>query len=216
MKVYAEVRLPNLFGDRMVLQSGKDVAIWGWAVPGEEVTVSFGGQSNKTEADAKGSWLATLPAMKKSFDGRELKVSSNSGKRIIKDVLVGEVWVCGGQSNMEWTLRSTRDADLEMLSVNHPDVRFIRLPKVARFEPQDDFPVESPTKPEGNWRLCIPVQAENCTAVGYYFARRLRRVLDSPVGLVDVSWGGTMAQHWVRKDTLRPIPAMKPYFEKFG
>ena len=215
MNSHAGVRLPNLFGDHMVLQAGKEVPVWGWGTPREEVTVSFAGHSVMVEVDAKGEWSIKLPAMKKSFDGRELMVSSKSGNRTIKDVLVGEVWVCGGQSNMEWTLRSTRDADLEMLSVDHPEIRFIRLPKVASFEPQKDFPVESPTKPEGNWRLCVPEQAENCTAVGYYFARRLRRVLDAPVGLIDISWGGTMAQHWATKETLRPIPAMKPYFEKF-
>mgnify|MGYP002636170565 FL=1 len=215
MNSHAGVRLPNLFGDHMVLQAGKEVPVWGWGTPREEVTVSFAGHSVMVEVDAKGEWSTKLPAIKKSFDGRELMVSSKSGRRTLQDVLVGEVWVCGGQSNMEWTLRSTRDADLEMLSVNHPEIRFIRLPKVARFEPQDNFPVESPTKPEGNWRLCVPEQAENCTAVGYYFARRLRRVLDSPVGLIDISWGGTMAQHWATKETLRPIPAMKPYFDKF-
>ena len=215
MNSHAGVRLPNLFGDHMVLQAGKEVPVWGWGTPSEEVTISFAGHSVKADVDAKGEWSIKLPAMKKSFDGRELMVSSKSGNRTIKDVLVGEVWVCGGQSNMEWTLRSTRDADLEMLSVDHPEIRFIRLPKVARFEPQDNFPVESSTKPEGNWRLCVPEQAENCTAVGYYFARRLRRVLDAPVGLIDISWGGTMAQHWATKETLRPIPAMKPYFEKF-
>ncbi|MDA9963130.1 sialate O-acetylesterase [Opitutales bacterium] len=215
MNSHAGVRLPNLFGDHMVLQAGKEVPVWGWGTPREEVTVSFAGHSVMVEVDAKGEWSTKLPAIKKSFDGRELMVSSKSGRRTLQDVLVGEVWVCGGQSNMEWTLRSTRDADLEMLSVNHPEIRFIRLPKVARFEPQKNFPVESPTKPEGNWRLCVPEQAENCTAVGYYFARRLRRVLDAPVGLIDISWGGTMAQHWATKETLRPIPAMKPYFDKF-
>ena len=141
MNSHAGVRLPNLFGDHMVLQAGKEVPVWGWGTPREEVTVSFAGHSVMVEVDAKGEWSIKLPAMKKSFDGRELMVSSKSGNRTIKDVLVGEVWVCGGQSNMEWTLRSTRDADLEMLSVNHQEIRFIRLPKVARFEPQDDFPV---------------------------------------------------------------------------
>ena len=212
---FAELRLPNLFGDHMVLQVGKEVSIWGWATPGEKVTVRFGDSEAKAVGDAKGGWSAELPSMEKSCEGRELVVEGKSGKRVLKDVVVGEVWVCGGQSNMEWTLRSTRDADLEMLSVNHPEIRFIRLPKVARFEPQKDFPVEGSTRPEGNWRRCVPEQAENCTGVGYYFARRLRRVLDAPIGLIDVSWGGTMAQHWVTKDTLRPIPAMKPYFEKF-
>ena len=199
MNSHAGVRLANLFGDHMVLQAGKEVPVWGWGTPGEKVTVSFAEHSVIAEVDAKGEWSIKLPAINKSFDGRKLVVSSKSGRRTLKDVLVGEVWVCGGQSNMEWTLRSTRDADLEMLSVKHPEIRFIRLPKVARFERQDDFLVENPTTPEGNWRLCVSEQAENCTGVGYYFARRLSRVLDSPVGLIDVSWGGTMAQHWVDK-----------------
>ncbi|MFP6900108.1 MAG: sialate O-acetylesterase, partial [Opitutales bacterium] len=213
--VFAELRLPNLFGNHMVLQAGKEVAVWGWGTPDEKVTVRFAGKEASAKVDAKGGWSVNLPALAKSFEGRELMVESKSGKRTLKDVLVGEVWVCGGQSNMELTLRSTRDADLEMLSVNHPGIRFIRLPKVARYKPQDDFPVESTTRPEGNWRRCVPEQVENCTAVGYYFARRLRRALDTPVGLIDVSWGGTMAQHWVTQETLRPIRAMKPYFEKF-
>ena len=213
--LFAELRLPNLFGDHMVVQAGKEIALWGWGAPGEKVTLTFAGKETSVKVDAEGKWAGGLPAMKKSFEGRDMVVSSKSGKRTLKDVLVGEVWVCGGQSNMEWTLRSTRDADLEMLSVNHPEIRFIRLPKVARYKPQDDFPVEGSTKSEGNWRRCVPEQVENCTAVGYYFARRLRRTLDTPVGLIDVSWGGTMAQHWVTKETLRPIPAMKPYFEKF-
>ncbi len=213
--LFAELRLPNLFGDHMVLQAGKEVTVWGWGAPEEEVKLTFAGKETAAKVDGKGEWSAQLPALKKSFEGRDLVVSSKSGKRVLQDVLVGEVWVCGGQSNMEWTLRSTRDADLEMLSVNHPGIRFIRLPKVARYKPQDDFPVEGPTKSEGNWRRCVPEQVENCTAVGYYFARRLRRALNTPVGLIDVSWGGTMAQHWVTQRTLRPIPAMKPHFDKF-
>ena len=212
---YAKLRLPNLFGDHMVLQTGKPVTVWGWGTQGKEVGVQFAGQKVRSVIDDKGVWSVELPAFEKSFEGRQLVVVSEGEKIVLEDLLVGEVWVCGGQSNMEWTLRSTRDADLEMLSADHPEIRFIRLPKVARNEPQDDFPVEGPQRSEGNWRKCVPEQAENCTAVGYYFARRLRRFLDVPVGLIDVSWGGTMAQHWVRKDTLRPIPAMKPYLEKF-
>ncbi|MBG29787.1 MAG: hypothetical protein CMI31_07275 [Opitutae bacterium] len=213
--LFAELRLPNLFGDHMVLQAGKEVTVWGWGAPGEEVKLTFADKETAAKVDGKGEWSVQLPAMEKSFEGRDLVVTSKSGKRVLQDVLVGEVWVCGGQSNMEWTLRSTRDADLEMLSANHPEIRFIRLPKVARYKPQDDFPVEGPTKSEGNWRRCVPEQVENCTAVGYYFARRLRRALNTPVGLIDVSWGGTMAQHWVTQRTLRPIPAVKPYFDKF-
>ncbi|HUS92762.1 MAG TPA: hypothetical protein VM695_12970 [Phycisphaerae bacterium] len=209
------IRLPNIFGDRMVLQRGKPVKVWGWAEPGEKLTVRFAGQSKPAVADAKGDWSVTLDPMQASCDGRELVVEAQSGKVALADVLVGEVWICGGQSNMEWSLRSSRDADVEVPSAKYPAVRFIRLPHIARSQPQSDFPVEDPQRPEGNWRLCTTDQVDNCTAVGYYFARRLHQVLGVPVGLIDTSWGGTMAQHWVPKDVLRDFPEMKPYFEKF-
>jgi len=211
----AEVRLPNIFGDHMVLQREKPVGVWGWAEPGEKVTVRFAGQAKPAVADDKGNWSVKLDAIEASADGRELLVEAASGKVALADVLVGEVWLCGGQSNMEWTLRSTRDADVEMPCANYPAVRFIRLPHVARLEPQTDFPVEGPKRPEGNWRLCTTQQVDNCTGVGYYFGRRLHRHLGVPVGLIDTSWGGTMAQHWVSKDTLRKFPEVKPYFDKF-
>jgi sialate O-acetylesterase len=112
-------------------------------------------------------------------------------------------------------MRATRDSDVEIPAANFPGIRFIRLPKVAHLEPQDNFPVENPESPTGNWRLAVSNQVENCTGVGYYFAKRIHRRLNVPVGLIDTSWGGTMAQHWVSKETLRPIPEMAPYFEKF-
>ena len=211
----AKVRLPNLFGDHMVLQSGKAVSVWGWAEPGEKVRVEFAGQRKAGVADGEGKWVIRLDPIEPSFEGRPLRVIGNDGRREVDDVLVGEVWICGGQSNMEWPLRAARDADLEIDSASFPAIRFVRLPKIARAEPQEDFPVASPTSPEGNWRLCTTETIENCTAVGYYFARRLHRRLGVPVGLVDTSWGGTMAQHWVTKETLRKIPEVKPYFDKF-
>merc|ERR1711969_392736 len=106
---------------------------------------------------------------------------------------------------MEWTLRSTRDSDVEVESADTPAIRYLRLPKVAHLEPQSDFPVKEGAN-GGQWRRCIPEEASDCTGVGYYFARRLRRRLDVPVGLIDNSWGGTMAQHWVTQETLRGFP----------
>jgi len=211
----AEVELPNIFGDRMVLQCDKPVRVWGWAGPGEDISVGFADQTKTAVADAKGNWSVELDAMRPSFEGRQLVVAGKDSQVAVTDVLVGEIWLCGGQSNMELTLRSSRDADMEMASANYPAMRFIRLPHIAQLQPQKDFPVESPENSQGNWRLCTSEQVENCTAVGYYFARRLRRRLDVPVGLIDTSWGGTMAQHWVSRDTLRPFPEMKLYFDKF-
>jgi sialate O-acetylesterase len=104
---------------------------------------------------------------------------------------------------------------VEIDCADYPALRYIRLPKIARNEPQQDFPVEGPDHPEGNWRLCVSEEAGDCSGVGYYFGRRLHRRLKVPVGLIDTSWGGTMAQHWVSLETLRPIPEMKPYFDDF-
>ncbi len=206
------VNLPNVFGDHMVLQRDKPVRLWGSAKPGEKLFIRFAGQSVNAVAGDDGQWSVTFKPMKASFDGRELVVEATSGKVVLADVLVGEVWMCGGQSNMEFVLRSSRNADVEIPSANSPGIRFLRIPHVARTEPQKDFPVED-TK--GKWQLCMPPEVENCTAVGYYFAVRLRRRLNVPVGFIDTSWGGTMAQHWVPKDVLVKFPEMKPYIDDF-
>ena len=212
---HAELRMPKVFGNGMVLQKDKPVKLWGWAEADQKILARIGDRSAQGKADGKGRWLLELKPMEASGKGRQLVVSAGKESLAYEDVLIGEVWICGGQSNMEWTLRSTRDADLELESADTPAIRFLRLPKVANLEPQDDFPVKSPENPEGNWRRAVPGQVENCTGVGYYFARRLHRVLKVPVGLVDVSWGGTMAQHWCSKKTLRGIKEVEPYFEKF-
>lgn len=216
----AAPRLPNIFGDHMVLQRDKPVRVWGWANPGEKIEVRFAEQTKATVADAQGKWTVELAPLKASFKGQELivngKDTGGTEKNIkLADVLVGEVWLCGGQSNMEMTLRASRDADLELTSADDRAIRFIRLPKVARNTPQTDFPVDNPQSAEGHWRLATTEQVDNCTGVGYYFARRLRRFLKVPVGLVDTSWGGTMAQHWCTQQTLRKIPEVKSYLDQY-
>ncbi len=210
-----DLKVANVFGDHMVLQQEKPVRVWGWGTPGEAVAVGFGSGAVTASATvgADGSWTATLDALEKSFEGRELVIESGSERVSFTDVLVGEVWVCGGQSNMEWTLRSTRDSDVEVESADTPAIRYLRLPKVAHLEPQRDFPVKEGAN-GGQWRRCIPEEASDCTGVGYYFARRLHRRLDVPVGLIDNSWGGTMAQHWVTQETLRGFPEVQPYFDE--
>ena len=208
----AEVRLPNIFSDHMVLQRTKPVRVWGWSQPGDAVTIRFADQAKTVKASAAGTWQAELAPMAASSTGRALSVQGPDNQVTLQDVLVGEVWLCGGQSNMEWKLRSSRDADVEIPCADDAALRYIRLPKHARFEAQTDFPV---TDREGRWQACVSNQAENCTAVGYYFGRRLRRSLKVPVGLIDTSWGGTMAQHWVPQDTLKPFDAMTRYLDEF-
>jgi len=207
----AQLRLPSVFGDHMVLQREKPVHIWGWGTPGAAVRVQFAGSVAQGEVAGDGTWSLQLAALETSFEGRALTVQQLEQTLTIADVLVGEVWVCGGQSNMEWTLRSSRDADLEVSGADQPSIRYLRVPKIASHEPRDDFPRQG----DGAWQQCIPSQVEGCTAVGYYFGVRLRRNLQVPVGLIDISWGGTMAQHWSMQESLRNIPEMAPDLTAF-
>ncbi len=173
--VHAEVRLPHIFGDHMILQQDKPVKVWGWADPGERVNVSFDKQNKTAVADKNGDWSVTLDPMKATFGSRELIVSGKKNLAKLTDVLIGEVWLCGGQSNMEWPLRASRDADLEIGSASCRSVRFFRTPQVANITPQNDIPATPAGSSEGHWRKCVAEEVENCTAVGYYFARRLHR-----------------------------------------
>ena len=213
--VCADLRLPNIFSHHMILQREKPVTVWGWGTAGADVTVEFSGQSKSVPVNGEGRWSLSLDPLLANSVGQSMVIRSGLEERRIDDIVVGDVWLCGGQSNMEWTMRSTRDADMEIPSANYPGIRFLRLPKLARNTIQDDFPVKSPSSHEGNWKRAVATEVENCTGVGYYFAKRLHRRLGVPVGIVDTSWGGTMAQHWVTRDTLELIPEMKPYIVKF-
>ena len=199
----------------MVLQQGRPVSIWGWAGAGEKIQVEFAGQEKTTEAGDDGNWNVTLEPLKASFESRQLVVAGASEKVTLAQVLVGEVWLCGGQSNMAMVLRSTVNRDLEIASADYTAIRFLRVPLTSRGAPQQDLPAVAAGKGEGNWQTCTPDRVGECSGVAYYFGRRLHRLLKVPVGLVDVSWGGTMAQHWVAEQKLRPLETMQPYFEDY-
>jgi len=206
----AQLRLPSIFSDHMVLQRDKPVRVWGWADNGAEVIVRYGEQTLRTTTDSEGHWEVELAAMPADVQGSDLTIQSDDATRLVfEDVVVGEVWICGGQSNMEWPLRASRDADVEIDSAVDPAIRFIKLPHVARMTRQEDFPR---TRALGRWSLATADEVGSCSAVAYYFGRRLRRRLDVPVGLIDTSWGGTMAQHWASKPTLRQFPEVVRYF----
>ena len=181
----------------MVVQCDKPVRVWGWAGAGKEVEVELGDRKASATANAQGEWLATLEPMKASFTASDLKITSGNEEKVFEDVLVGEVWLCGGQSNMEWTLSGTLNADVEIDSADSPAVRCLRVPKIASGKTEDDFPLGEGGEHVGRWMKATPEEAGRFTAVGYYFAQRLSRRLKVPVGLIDTSWGGTMAQFWV-------------------
>ena len=137
----------------MVLQADKPVSVWGWAGKGTTIEVTFGESAVQTKADQNGKWKTQLPTMPKSFQPRSLIIHSDKQRIEFKDVLVGEVWLCGGQSNMAWTLNSSRDSDLEIASANTAHIRFIRVPLISRGNPQTNFAVTSPQAREGEQTL---------------------------------------------------------------
>ncbi|MGC6565021.1 MAG: sialate O-acetylesterase [Akkermansiaceae bacterium] len=202
----AALKVPNIFSDHMVLQCDKPVRVWGWVDTDEKVTVQFGGQTKTASTGTDGKWLVTLNAMPPNATGQELKISSGQETKSYQDVLIGEVWICGGQSNMEWRLRGSRDADLEIPSARYPGIRFIRIEPEGIPEPRTDFPANENS---GIWRVCSPETIGDCSGVAYFFGQRLHRRLDVPVGLINAAWGGTMAQHWVSRGTLETLPLAK-------
>ena len=214
--VLAAPKLAAVFGNRMVLQRGRPVKIWGTADSQAKITVTFAGQMQTTVTDADGNWSVTLERLQASSTPRNLVVEAKGSRTVVHEVLVGDVWLCGGQSNMAMTLRSTVNRDLEIASADFRSIRFLRVPLISRGTPQSDLPTPKPKSGEGNWQLATTENVGNCTGVGFHFGKILHRMLKIPIGLVDVSWGGTMAQHWVSEAKLKPIPAMAPYFEQYA
>ncbi|QIF05212.1 sialate O-acetylesterase [Roseimicrobium sp. ORNL1] len=198
----ADVKLASVFTDNMVLQRGKPVAVWGTADAGEEVSISFAGQSKKATADKGGAWKVSLEKLEASAEGRDFVVKGKN-EVTLKNVVVGEVWICSGQSNMQWSVKSSNDSDKEIADANHPNIRLFTVPNVAQDEPQK---VVAGTK---GWLVCTPENIPSFTGVGYFFGRELQTKLDVPIGLINTSWGGTRAEAWTSKPALEAVPSLK-------
>lgn len=189
---YAELKLSPVFGDSMVVQRDQPIHVWGWTAPGTKVKVEMAGHTATAEAESSGRFdvkLDPLPA-----GGPHEMVIHADESRTFSDVLVGEVWICSGQSNMAWPVSSANDPDLESLSAKFPNIRLISVPQVGSQEPLNDF--------DGRWEACTPETVKSFSAVGYFFGRQLHQTLDVPIGLIDNAWGGSAAEAWVRRDVL--------------
>ena len=192
---YAEVKLPALFSDNMVLQQGKPIPIWGWAEVGENVTVSFANQQKSTITDANGKWLVVLKKSPASAEAGELSIRGKNSLKF-KNVLVGEVWVCSGQSNMAFALPSARDSKTEIVAANYPQIRMFTVAAQVAAKPQSDC--------IGNWVVSSPETAVNFSAVGYFFARYLYLQRKVPVGIINSSWSGVNIVGFIpREDYLK-------------
>jgi len=188
---FANVRLPKIFGDNMVLQRNKQIPVWGWADAGEQVTIQFNKQEAKTvKADASGKWMLMLEPEKAG--GPYTLIVKGNNTVTYNNVLVGEVWVCSGQSNMEFQVKQAINNAAEIASANYPQIRHIKVPLTVSTTPKDD--IES-----GSWKVCSQQTAGDFTAVGYFFARELYNQLHVPIGLINTTWGGTHSETWTSR-----------------
>jgi sialate O-acetylesterase len=198
----------GLFTDSVVLQRDTAVPVWGRARPGEAVTVEFAGQRRTAPADARGQWVVRLDPMPANATPRDLAIRTASETSVLRDVVVGDVWLCSGQSNMAFRMAETADAGAEIAAAANPAVRFFRVAERFAREPGSDV--------RGEWRRVSPESAADCSAVAWYFAQAVQRELGVPVGLLVSSVGGTRIETWMAPETLRALGAAGPLLEKWN
>ena len=204
----------NLFQSGMVLQRDKPVAIWGWAGAGEKITVSINGRKVETKATEDRSWKVNLPAMSANADGQTMTITGKETTITLTDVLVGDVWILGGQSNMEFPISKVVDGDLEVASAKFPKIRHITVPPDQGPEYKKSFARQyfwhafSHThRKAGFWETCSPETVQDLSAIGYVFARRIHMASQVPIGVVDASRGGTTVETWTPRTVLDQIDA---------
>jgi len=201
--VLADVRLPALISDNMVLLQDAKANVWGWADPGEKVTVKLGDKSAQGAADAEGHWSVKLTELKPGVAG-DMTVSGKN-TLTVKNVAVGEVWVASGQSNMEFPLSKAKDADKELAASDHPDIRVFTVTRKGSLKPVDDV--------TGKWEVSTPQTSGHFAAVGYFFVRDLQAKLKVPMGLIHSSWGGTPVETWIPESGMKSNPAFANHWK---
>jgi len=203
----AEIKLPAVIGDHMVVQQDRPVAIWGWVGKNEQVTVTFNGQEKKSVAGADGAWRVVFDPLKAGGPALEMTVRGEKGPDIVvKDILVGEVWLCSGQSNMEWAMDWLPNPNPEILRAAHPNLRLFLVPKKTADRPKDDVIAK--------WAPCSPASVRPFSAVAYYYGLELHLKLGVPVGLIESAWGGTLIEPWTPPAGFAAVPDIKPILDK--
>ena len=213
--VQGEVTLPAILGDNMVLQLGREIPFWGWAESGEEITVSLSCQDPLNPADteaistsvitaADGRWTAKLPAQSKPCTV-EIKITGKN-RLTLSNVLLGDVWLCSGQSNMEWPVSASMDHEDEIAAAEFPSIRIFKVERSTSRVPQFDL--------EGNWVVCSPETVGELSAVGYFFGRKLHQELKRPIGLVQAAHGGAICEAWTSLSALKADPDFSPILDR--
>jgi sialate O-acetylesterase len=203
----AQLRLPAIFNDHMVLQQQSPVPIWGWAHSTQEITinVSWDTTTLKTKSDNAAFWASTLytPA---AGGPHTITIKAGGEVRTLTDVMIGEVWLCSGQSNMEWGMNSSADGKEIINQVNDPNIRLFHIPKSAASDLQ--------VRGEGDWRVCDKESVKYFSAVAYFFGKKLNQNLNIPIGLINATWGGTPAETWMPQEIVSSNPILAKSAEK--
>lgn len=187
---YANITLPRFFTDHMVLQRNQSIPLWGWAAPGEKISITFVDQQKQVVADKSGKWTLRLDP-ETAGGPYELSIKGMN-EIILTDVMIGDVWICSGQSNMEWTVAQSMNAVEELAKADNPYIRHIKINRSINSQPQDDVDNSS-------WKVSTPVNTGSFTAVGYFFAKKMFEVTRVAQGLINASWGGTNIETWISR-----------------
>ncbi len=211
------LELASPFTDHMVLQRDLPVPVWGWGEPGEKVRVSIAGQTKSAVADDDGHWRVDLSPLHTNAKPQSLIVRGSQTEEPLEltDVLIGEVWLCSGQSNMDFTVAKTEkyyfagvdhEAE-EVAAANYPDIRMFTGEWARAAEPQE--------RVRGSWKICTPENVREFSAIGYFFARDVQRALKVPVGIVTLTYGASTAQAWISREAIAANPQLKPVLDEF-
>ena len=199
--LHADVRMPEIFASGMVLQRDLPLPVWGFADPGESVTVTLAGQSQTATADAGGRWMVKFAPQKVTNEPIKVVIKGRN-EVVLDDVLIGEVWLCSGQSNMEWRMNMLPDTKDDVASANFPSIRLFQVDRIWKATPQTGFKSQT-------WTACTPETVNGFSAVGFFFGCRLHQELDVPVGLINTSWGGTRIEPWTSPSGFEKVASLK-------
>ena len=200
---FAQLKLARLFSDHVVLQRQKQIPVWGWAKPKETVTVTLAGQTLKAKADASGKWLVRFSPLE-AGGPYQMNVSGSSGKVSVEDILIGEVWLCSGQSNMEFKVQQADNFSEEKKNADFPKIRHFNVDHEVTMDVQKDLK-------NGSWQIASPETVGNFTAIGFFFARELFQKLNVPIGILHSSWGGSQIEGWISKEGMLSSEELKNY-----
>lgn len=203
---FAQLKLARLFSDHVVLQRQKPIIVWGWATPLDKVTVKLASQVGLGTADSAGKWTITLSALE-AGGPHQLVASTKTQQVKVEDVLIGEVWLCSGQSNMEWPVKQADQFREEQRNADFPQIRHFFVEHDVQLQPQADLK-------RGEWKVCSPQTVGDFTAVGFFFARELAQKLKVPVGLVHASWGGSQLEGWLSKEAMTTHEDLRSYVQQ--